>query len=99
KGLTFSSAFNRLEQHPGKQLPVGEPLQPDLAQQPRVFPRIRGAAFQRKCDCGSNEVYEKKRQEEDYQTLETRRISRFRMIVFFHEVPDRSPREHEINEG
>ena len=51
KLASFERALQGLEQHDRKQLPVGEALQPDLAEQPGIFFVVGAAPFERKRKC------------------------------------------------
>src|SRR5580698_4021366 len=46
EALAFDGALESFEQNYGKQLPIREPLQPNLAQQPGVFFGFGLSAFQ-----------------------------------------------------
>src|SRR5262252_3394229 len=48
EGTTLDGPAQRLDQHDGKQLPISEPLQPNLAEQPSVFASFGLTALQGK---------------------------------------------------
>src|SRR6266704_2233814 len=97
EGRAFRSALNRFEQHQREELTVREALQPDLAQYPRVFARIRSASLQRERYCRGYEVDDEERSKEDDHSLEICRISGFRVEISLGEIPERTNREHHID--
>ena len=56
KTLPFDGAFQRFEQNNRKQLAIGKPLQPHLAEQADIFFRLGLAAFQSKGNRRGDEV-------------------------------------------
>src|SRR5579885_3037719 len=60
KALALDRAFDGLEQHHGEQLPICEPLQPYLAEQPDIFASFGLAALQGESQCGSDEINHQK---------------------------------------
>jgi len=72
----------RLEEHDGEDLAVGEALNPDVAEQPCVAAAGRMPALQREGQRGGDEVDDEEGKEEGQQLLEAGRRGGLGMEVF-----------------
>src|SRR5580700_5138475 len=88
KALAFDGTLEGLEQNDRKQLPVSEPLQPNLAQQPGIFFGFGLAAFQREGKRRGQEVDDQECSKKHHQPLEAGRIGGVGMEVSLDEVPN-----------
>src|ERR1035437_9754159 len=97
KAAPFHGALERLEEHQGEQLAVGETLQPDMAQQEEVAFSAGPLPFQREGDGRCNEINHHEQCEVHDQALKAGRVSRFRMEIPVDEVSRRSHHKHDVN--
>src|ERR1700678_2351547 len=79
KRKTLNGPLQGPEQNQRKDLAIGEPLQPNLAEQPGVLAGFRLAALESEGQRRSQEINHQKRSKEDQQAMETGGIVRFRM--------------------
>ena len=98
EGLAVDGALERLEQHDGEKLAVGEALQPDVEEQPAVALVGGVTPLQAEGHRGGDEVDEQEAKEVDHQLFKAGRGGRFRVVVAIDEVVDDAGHEHDVDE-
>ena len=88
EGLAVDGALERLEEHDGEDLAVGEALQPDVEEQPAVAFVGGMAALQAEGDRRGDEVDEQEAEEVGQQLFKAGRGGGFGVVVAVDEVVD-----------
>src|ERR1022692_4024921 len=97
KAAAFHSALERLDEHQGEHLAIGEALQPDMAQQEEIALSAGLLPLQREGYGRCDEINHHEQREVHDQPLEAGRIRRFRMEIPVDEVGRRDRKSTRLN--
>src|ERR1043166_560373 len=98
EGMAGHRAFQRFDEHDGKQLAIGEALQPDMEKKFHVFAIVGRAPLPEKRERRSDEVYDQEYGKENNQLFEIAGIGGVRVEIAADRVTQRAPHEHQIDE-
>ncbi len=98
EALAVDGALDRAEQHPGKELAVGEALNPDVEEQPGIALAGWVFALEHEGQCGCSEVDEQEGAEEGDELVEVGGAGGVGVEVFVDEVMNDAGYEHEVDQ-